>query len=517
MRRAQARSSNLAFGLVALLVVSAGVVLAFKKELPFRDHWTVTAAFSDASNIKPNSPVRIAGVDVGKVTSVDRPAGAGDAAEVTFRLDDEALPIGADARARIRPRTFLEGNYFVDLSPGTPASGRLEDGDVIPAAQTSTSVRFGDVLGALRSDVRADLRSLLAELDTAHEHGGAEGFNRSIPFWKPAYRDTAIVADALRGTSSDDLPRFLAAAATAAEAAGRDPGALPALVEDLGITAGALAREREALQRTVAELPLLLRAAQPALAALNDAMPPLRRLAVEVRPALDAAPSSLRGALPLLDQARRLLGPSELGGLVGELAAAAPAVGRLVRRAPGTLRQLRPAASCATTKLVPFLDMTIEDPDFPATGRIYEELPKSIAGIGGESRSGDANGQWLRVFQGSSSFAYNEGAGFLLTDTPLGGVNPPPVRSDAVFAPGVACETQELPDLRTRPAPPPSGFAIDQTSAAARALTARGLPVADRFVERLLAAAGDRTRQRVEPAGRLLERAEIPALSGAAP
>ena len=33
-------------------------------------------------------------------------------------------PIHDDARAKIRPRIFLEGNFFVDLEPGTPGVDR---------------------------------------------------------------------------------------------------------------------------------------------------------------------------------------------------------------------------------------------------------------------------------------------------------------------------------------------------------------------------------------------------------
>ena len=46
---------------------------------------------------------------------------------VTLELDEQALPIHADARVKMRPRLFLEGNSFVELRPGTPGA---------PAART---------------------------------------------------------------------------------------------------------------------------------------------------------------------------------------------------------------------------------------------------------------------------------------------------------------------------------------------------------------------------------------------
>ena len=44
-----------------------------------------------------------------------------NAAVLTMEIKDAALPIHEDATAKIRPRIFLEGNFFVDLKPGSPA------------------------------------------------------------------------------------------------------------------------------------------------------------------------------------------------------------------------------------------------------------------------------------------------------------------------------------------------------------------------------------------------------------
>ena len=59
-----------------------------------------------------------------------------DTAIVTMEIDDKGLPLHKDATAKIRPRIFLEGNFFVDLQPGTPSTPTLDDGDTIPVTQT---------------------------------------------------------------------------------------------------------------------------------------------------------------------------------------------------------------------------------------------------------------------------------------------------------------------------------------------------------------------------------------------
>ena len=97
-----------------------------------------------------------------------------------------------------------------------------------------------------------------------------------------------------------------------------------------------------------------------------------------------------------------------------------------------------------------------EDKTFPAVGNVYEEATKPLVGLAGESRAGDANGQWFRVLVGGGNFAYPlQQDKVFLTSAPLIGTNPPkppkrtPLRND------VPCETQERPDLRTVPSDVP--------------------------------------------------------------
>ena len=118
-----------------------------------------------------------------------------------MRIDKKGLPLHRDATMKIRPRIFLEGNFFVDVSPGSPSAPQLHDGDRIPINQTSAPVQLDQVLSALQAPTRKDLQALLRELSSGLKGEGARGYNASIPYWKPAYRDGAIVADAPRARS----------------------------------------------------------------------------------------------------------------------------------------------------------------------------------------------------------------------------------------------------------------------------------------------------------------------------
>ena len=105
--------------------------------------------------------MRIAGVEVGEVISTSRD---GNATNVTFTVEGAGRPIHDDAYAEIRPRTFLEGNFFVELDPGSPSAPELGSGGTIPVSRTSTAVQLDEVLTALQSPVRADLSRPAGEL-----------------------------------------------------------------------------------------------------------------------------------------------------------------------------------------------------------------------------------------------------------------------------------------------------------------------------------------------------------------
>ena len=94
-------------------------------------HFELHAVFKNAANIRKDSPVRIAGVNVGKVVSVKSVCDNGltgncasNYSDVTFTVDDSGQPIHSDAQIEIRPRIFLEGNFFLDVSPGSPSAHR---------------------------------------------------------------------------------------------------------------------------------------------------------------------------------------------------------------------------------------------------------------------------------------------------------------------------------------------------------------------------------------------------------
>ena len=90
-----------------------------------------------------------------------RLAGNSQAAVITMDIEPNGLPIHADATAAIQSRIFLEGNFYVDLRPGSPNARTVSSGHTLPAASTAGPVQLDRVLAALNSNARANLETLV--------------------------------------------------------------------------------------------------------------------------------------------------------------------------------------------------------------------------------------------------------------------------------------------------------------------------------------------------------------------
>jgi virulence factor Mce-like protein len=462
MRRTRQRGpSNAVVGLLVLVALAAIVYVGLAKGLPFGHHHEVRAVFTSANGVAPGSPVRIAGVDVGKVSKVEHVPGGRAAAVVTLRIDKRGLPLHRDAHAAIRPRIFLEGNFFVDLQPGSPSAPELGDGGTIPINQTSAPVQLDQVLTALQSDTRRQIQLLLDQYSKGIAGAGGAGYRASMRYWKPAYRDSAIVADAQQGQNPHDLSGYIGHAGTVAGALDRNPTQLQNLVTDFDRTARAFASNDVALRSAIQELPTTLSTGSGALDKLNRAFPATRALVADLRPAVRSSGPALDAGRPFVDQLRGLVSPPELRGLVADLRPTVPALARLNDETIPLYDQVRAASSCQNQVILPWTHDKIDDKTFPTDLKVFQEATKPLGGLAGESRSGDANGQWFRVMAGGPSFAYPMGTDrFFLTAAPLIGTNPAKPAQKSPLRPDVPCETQQAPDLRSIPAPAPEGHRV---------------------------------------------------------
>jgi ABC-type transporter Mla subunit MlaD len=461
-----------------LLVVVASVlafVTAFTKHFPFTSRgYELHATFQNATTLKPNSPVRIAGVNVGQVVSVSSDH---NKADVTFTVDDEGQPIHKDATITIRPRLFLEGNFFLDLRPGSPESADLSSGDTIPATQTATAVQLDEILTALQKNNRTDLKRALKGYGDALTHvptaaedktqdpdvqglTAAQALNETFKYGGTAGRTSSIVNNALLGQRPHDLSNLIRGQRNVFRELASDENALKGLITNFNTTAAALASESTNLSETVRLLAPTLEQARPTLKHLDQSLPPFRSLAIQLEPGIRQLPETVRTGTPWLIQFKRLLRPEELGNDARYLAQSGPGLAQSAAASPSLFHQTNLLSRCTSHNLIPAGNTVLQDSgpgyNFTTGEPNYREFFYSTVQLAGESQIFDGNGSFVRfqagggptltemanpggTFGNSSYWAHN-------ISPPLG-TRPvvtgklPPFRSD------VACHKNPPPDL----------------------------------------------------------------------
>jgi phospholipid/cholesterol/gamma-HCH transport system substrate-binding protein len=441
-------------GVIAILVIALLTFEGFTRYNPFRSPFELKATFASANNLQPKSPVRIAGVNVGVVKEV-QPLGDGKGAEVTMEITKDGLPIHKDAEMKIRPRIFLEGNFFVDVQPGTPSAPVVKSGDTIPVNQTATPVQLGDLLTALQSDTRQDLKTLIYEYATKGlGDGGSQAYNRSLDSAPEAFRTSALANEATLGQQPHDLSNVLRGQQRLFSELAQNPATLQDLVTQLNVTFGAFAREDAPLRATIPALRDVLRVGTPALVSLDSALPPLRAFARDALPGTISSGPTIDASLPFVRQARLLVRPQELRGLVADLRPTIPALARLNRNTIPFLNEGRALSACQNNVVLPFAKTPIPDPDFPQNSGqpFYKQGPRGFVGLAGESRLVDADTPMFHAQlnagtntilnfndQGQGVFAQSAGV--------PQGVRPIRPNARPMFHPDIPCETQQPPNM----------------------------------------------------------------------
>lgn len=460
-----------AVGIFVILLIVFGLYLAFAKRLPFTSPgYELQATFANSANIRTKSPVRIAGVNIGEVTAVER---RGEASVVTFTVEDEGRPVHDDATAQIRPRIFLEGNLFIDLHPGSPSAPELEDNGDIPVTRTSTAVQLDEVLTALNSPTRASLQLLLEGFGTALTYlpapsddvgqdpevegeSAAQALNDTFDYGAAAGRTSAQVNEALLGTEEHDLSRLLAGLARTSRGLLIREQQLQDLITNFSTFTGALADESDHLQETIRLLDPTLRTARRSFVNLNAALPPLRGFAISLRPAVEELPATIAAGRPWLDQALPLLSGRELGGLANLLEQSTPGLASTTRDTLRLLPEITLFSRCVDENLMPAGNVVLEDGSFGSGQPNYREFLYAASGVAGESANFDGNGIYVRFQPGGGpvrvaannppgGFESEKLFGYTISD-PLG-VRPVVDRKLPPLRDGVPCHESRLPNL----------------------------------------------------------------------
>src|SRR5438105_3485773 len=280
-------SALIGLGVTVVLVALAWVVGGLKI---FHRSYSISAVFADASDVGSGDPVRVAGVDVGKVTSVQR---LPDNVRMTLQIN-KGIHLSEGTAASIRLRTLL-GKKFVDLKD--PGTGRaLPSGALIPLSRTRAAVGVDEVITAFQSrlqktDVGAmngvlrefsqvmagregDIHNLLVDLsnlattvaqrkgDIDRLIGASDKLSAAVDQRRAALGtsvdDMATALDALaarRQQLSDLVTGVKALSDHLAPLIERNTGTLDSVLSDLQTTAGVLVKEKDRVGLALDQLP----------------------------------------------------------------------------------------------------------------------------------------------------------------------------------------------------------------------------------------------------------------------
>ena len=254
-------------GIVMMLGIFTQQTAALPSWLPVvgEEFEHVTAEFSTAQAVTPGQgqSVDIAGIEIGKVSSVDLEDGH---AVVGMDIQPKYMElIYPNAQLLLRPKTGLN-DMIVEIDPG---SGKepIEDGHNFTLAQTEPNTNLDAFLATLDADTRQYIQLLVA--------GGAQGiggrgkqlgnaFRRFSPFVQYVAKLNKAVA-ARHVALANVIHNF----GELTTELGRHDAEIKRFVTASDAALGNFANQQEAIQEALVEFPATLRAQKSALASSN--------------------------------------------------------------------------------------------------------------------------------------------------------------------------------------------------------------------------------------------------------
>jgi phospholipid/cholesterol/gamma-HCH transport system substrate-binding protein len=225
----------------------------------------VSGDFTTAQAVTPGQgqAVDVAGIQIGKVTSVDLEDGH---AVVGMDIEPKYLDlIHPDASLLLRPKTNLN-DMVVEVDPGT-AKGHIEAGYNFPLSRTEPNQNLDAFLSTLDADTRQYIQLLVA--------GGAQGiggrghqvsgiFRRLQPF-------SHYVADLNRAVAKRRvaLARVIHDFGLLTTELGSHDSEIERFVTSSKAALGNFANQQQSIQQTLIELPSALSAGESAFASVN--------------------------------------------------------------------------------------------------------------------------------------------------------------------------------------------------------------------------------------------------------
>ena len=350
------------FGLILFLWVAFGGPVPLKSK-----SYRITAYFPEATQLAVESDVRIGGVSVGKVKSLelappeDRLEGQ-DLTEAEIEIQPEFAPISSDARAILRQKTLL-GETYVELTsgsqPGTEVEGEvpislgtaanvsdaeIETVEAIPEegslgiSQTEDATQIDEIFNALDEQTRTSFQRWQQNAAVAVQGRGGD-LNNALGNLGPFLTDASDVLTILR-RQKQSLKGLVRDTGTVFEALTERETALRGLIVNSNDTFDALASEEQALQDTFQVFPTFERETRATFERLDAFQENTLPLILDLQPVAKDLSPTLRSVRQLSPGLSSLF--VDLGNLVRASKKGLPALAKFIDGATPLLNSLDP-------------------------------------------------------------------------------------------------------------------------------------------------------------------------------
>ncbi len=244
-------------GAITVLIAVLTVFLAYNANngLPFVSTYRISVQVPNAQGLAPNNDVRIGGVHVGTVESID-PVQEKDGtlrALVNLRLEGDINPLPVDSTVVVRAKSAL-GLEYLEINKGTSDKGYPAGATLPLSAAHPETVDLDQVLGTFNEPTRLAIQRNLTEFGTALGGRGVD-LNEAIGDLPPLLTRLRSVATVLNSPQTNLAGFFPALEATASEVA-PVAGTQAHLFVVLDTTFGAFASvARPFIQETISKSP----------------------------------------------------------------------------------------------------------------------------------------------------------------------------------------------------------------------------------------------------------------------
>jgi phospholipid/cholesterol/gamma-HCH transport system substrate-binding protein len=221
-----------------LLTVALGLKLANSRL--FADTYDMKAEFEDATGVLKGDAVKIAGVDVGRVTGTEIKDGK---AVLSFNVDEE-IQLPTDSQVAIRWRNVL-GQRFVYIYPGDDEA-RWDEGDTIPMSQTNDVADIGEFLNRVGPILKA--------IDPEQANAFLDAVNTALASNEENIRTLLDAGASLASDLSErdgHIARTITNADTIMEAFASQDDQIASIIDDLDNVSGVLARRTDDVNQLV--------------------------------------------------------------------------------------------------------------------------------------------------------------------------------------------------------------------------------------------------------------------------